>query len=308
MVEVPALPDVVQLAVPGFIVAMLVELLWSRGKKGEKKGGYETRDTLTSLLMGGGNLVVGMLFAGPIGALMVAVSQFAPFHFAEQDYGWHPLVFVLCFVIDDLRYYVYHRAAHEVRWFWGHHVTHHSSQHYNLSTALRQPWGFELSLSFLFRLPLVLLGFDPLMLAFVGGLNLIYQFWIHTEYIGRFPAWFEAVFNSPSHHRVHHAVNPRYLDANYAGTLIIWDRMFGSFVEERSEEPTRYGLVHQIGTYNPLRVGFHEWVAMFWDVVRPGLRVRERLGYVFGPPGWSHDGRRETSRQIKERWRKMVGG
>ncbi len=308
MVEVPALPDVVQLAVPGFIVAMLVELLWSWGKKGEKKGGYETRDTLTSLLMGGGNMVVGMLFAGPIGALMVAVSQFAPFHFAEQDYGWHPLVFVLCFVIDDLRYYVYHRTAHEVRWFWGHHVTHHSSQQYNLSTALRQPWGFELSLSFLFRLPLVLLGFDPLMLAFVGGLNLIYQFWIHTEYIGRFPAWFEAVFNSPSHHRVHHAVNPRYLDANYAGTLIIWDRMFGSFVEERSEEPTRYGLVHQIGTYNPLRVGFHEWVAMFWDVVRPGLRVRERLGYVFGPPGWSHDGRRETSRQIKERWRKMVEG
>src|SRR3546814_77230 len=133
--------------------------------------------------------------------------------------------------------YVFHRAAHRVRWFWASHVIHHSSQHYNLSTALRQTWTGFFSLTFLFRLPLFLIGFPPAMVFFCAGLNLIYQFWIHTEAIGRMPRWFEAVMNTPSHHRVHHGVNPRYLDANYAGVFIIWDKMFGSFVPERDDDP-----------------------------------------------------------------------
>jgi hypothetical protein len=140
------------------------------------------------------------------------------------------------------------------------------------------------------------------MLAFVGGANLVYQFWIHTELIRRFPAPIEYVFNTPSHHRVHHARNPRYLDANYAGTLVVWDRWFGTFVPERDDEPCEYGLVCNLGTFNPVRIALHEWVAMARDVVRPGLSVRQRLGYVIGPPGYSHDGTRYTTASLKARW------
>jgi hypothetical protein len=151
------------------------------------------------------------------------------------------------------------------------------------------------------RAPLILLGFHPAMVLFCGGLNLIYQFWIHTEAIGRMPRWFEAVMNTPSHHRVHHGRNPRYLDANYAGVFIVWDRLFGTFVPESEEERPDYGLVRNIGTFNPLRVAFHEWVAVFRDMTRPGLTPRQRLMYAVAPPGWSHDGSRLTSEEIKAR-------
>jgi len=295
---VPPLPDVVQWAVPFFVAAMLLEL-WL-GRRGGAR--YETRDTLTSLVMGGGNLAVGLLFAAPIGWWASTVAAWAPFPLAERAWGWHPLVFALCFILDDLRYYAYHRAAHEVRWLWANHVTHHSSQHYNLSTALRQPWAFEITLGFLFRLPMLLLGFHPAMLALVGGLNLVYQFWIHTELVGRLPAWVEAVFNTPSHHRVHHATNPRYLDANYAGTLIVWDRIFGTFVPERADDPPRYGLVHQLATFNPLRVGFHELYAVLRDQAQGGLGWRDRLVLAFGPPGARPGGGGSTSADQKRAW------
>ena len=149
------------------------------------------------------------------------------------------------------------------------------------------------------RAPRIVLGFHPAMVLFCGGLNLIYQFWIHTEAIGKMPRWFEAVMNTPSHHRVHHGRNARYLDANYAGVFIVWDRLFGTFVPEQAEEKVDYGLVQNLGTFNPLRVAFHEWVALFRDALQPGLRLRERLAYAFGPPGWSHDGSRDTTEQIK---------
>ena len=205
----------------------------------------------------------------------------------------------LCFVVDDLRYYWYHRIAHRCRWVWAEHVIHHSSQHYNLSTALRQSWTGTFTGMFLLRIPLALLGFHPVLLLFVGGLNLVYQFWIHTETIGRMWRPIEFIFNTPSHHRVHHATNPRYLDSNYAGTLIIWDRMFGSFVPEQDEDMPRYGIVKNIGTFNPLRVAFHEWIDMFGDAARPGLTFRQRMAYLFAPPGWSHDGSRKGSGELK---------
>ncbi|RMD89524.1 MAG: sterol desaturase family protein, partial [Alphaproteobacteria bacterium] len=126
-------------------------------------------------------------------------------------------------------------------------------------------------------------------------------FWIHTETIGRLPRWFEAVFNTPSHHRVHHATNPRYLDSNYAGTLIIWDRLFGTFVPEDETEPCRYGIVRQLGTFNPLKVAFHEWIGILRDLFR-ARSLRELAGYLFGPPGWSPDGSRLTSDLLKARW------
>jgi hypothetical protein len=149
------------------------------------------------------------------------------------------------------------------------------------------------------RAPLILMGFHPAMVLFVGGLNLIYQFWIHTEAIDKLPRWVEAIMNTPSHHRVHHGRNPRYLDANYAGVFIIWDRMFGTFVPELDSDRPQYGLVYNIGTFNPLRVAFHEWVGVFTDMTQRGLSLRERLNYAIMPPGWSHDQSRSTSEGIK---------
>jgi hypothetical protein len=163
-----------------------------------------------------------------------------------------------------------------------------------------------LSLAFLFRLPLFVIGFPPAMVFFVVGVNLVYQFWIHTEVIGRLPGWFEAVMNTPSHHRVHHGVNPRYLDRNYAGVFIVWDRMFGPFQPERADDPPRYGIVRQLGSFNILWAAFHEWIGIARDVwSAPGWR--NKLRYSLREPGWSHDGSRATSDTIKAAWQAGQG-
>jgi len=145
----------------------------------------------------------------------------------------------------------------------------------------------------------VFLGVHPLLLGFVGALNLIYQYWIHTEAIDRLPNWVEAIFNTPSHHRAHHGTNPRYLDSNYAGIFIIWDKVFGTFVPENREEKISYGLVQNIETFNPLKVAFMEMWSAIKDVCKPGLTVTQRFKYLLAPPGWSHDGSRKNSIQIK---------
>jgi sterol desaturase/sphingolipid hydroxylase (fatty acid hydroxylase superfamily) len=244
--------------------------------------------------MGTGNVVAGILLGIVSYTALLWVWQFR-----FLDLGVSLWVFVAAFLLDDLRYYWYHRFAHRVRWIWAEHVNHHSSQHYNLSTALRQSWTGLFTGMFVLQAPLVLLGFHPAVIAFTFGFNLVWQFWIHTETIGKMWGWFEFVFNTPSHHRVHHATNPRYLDANYAGTLIVWDRMFGTFVEELEEDSPRYGIVRNLGTFNPLKVAFHEYVGIFKDVFAPGLTLRQRLAYLFAPPGWSHDGSRQTSESLK---------
>jgi sterol desaturase/sphingolipid hydroxylase (fatty acid hydroxylase superfamily) len=292
MIEPLSYPDVVNMAVPVFVILILLELFWI-WRKG-RGGRYEARDALTSLLMGAGNVAAGILLGFIAWGFFTWLWQFRLF-----DLGTSLWVVLLVFVLDDLRYYWVHRFGHRIRWVWASHVNHHSSQHYNLTTALRQTWTGTFTMMMLVRAPLLLLGFHPAMILFVGGVNLIYQFWIHTEAIGRLPRWVEAVMNTPSHHRVHHGRNPRYLDANYAGVFIVWDRMFGSFVPELDEEPVEYGLVQNLGTFNPLRVAFHEWIGMFGDMLRPGLTLRERLAYALAPPGWSHNGSRDTSEIIK---------
>lgn len=286
-------PDIVALAVPVFVLLVLLELVaW----KVTGRGRYETRDAAASLAMGLGNQIAP-LFGGA--ALLSAVWTWAyQFRLFEIPNSWWALL--LCFVLDDFRYYWLHRIGHERRWFWASHVVHHSSQHYNLTTALRQTWTGDILGGLLFKSPLVLIGFHPAMLAFVFGINLIYQFWIHTEMIDRLGP-FEKVFNTPSHHRVHHATNAKYLDSNYAGVLIIWDRMFGTFVEEDRDERPRYGIVKNLGSFNPFVIAFNEWIGIVRDL-RSARSLREVLGYTFGPPGWSPDGARLTSAKIKERW------
>src|SRR6476646_10398679 len=248
------LPNPVDYAVPGFVLLILIEMMIARAKD---KRRYCPRDTLNSMLMGFGSTIAGALSGGLIYGLAVTLYEH---RLATIPYAWW--AWILCFVLDDFAYYVFHRSAHRVRWFWASHVNHHSSQHYNLSTALRQTWTGFLTLGFAFKLPLVLLGFHPAMIAIVGGFNLIYQFWIHTEAIGRMPRWFEAVMNTPSHHRVHHATNPRYLDRNYAGVFIVWDKLFGTFEPEVEDERIRYGIIKQLGSFNLLHSVFHEWIGI----------------------------------------------
>jgi sterol desaturase/sphingolipid hydroxylase (fatty acid hydroxylase superfamily) len=282
----------VDYAVPAFVLLVVAEMLWARKRAPEK---YEPRDTLTSLALGTGSTVAGALF----GSVMLGVAYWG-FEYRITTIPWTWWAWIACFVLDDFLYYVFHRSAHRVRWFWAAHVNHHSSQHYNLSTALRQTWTGFFAFTFLFRLPLVFLGFHPAMILFVGAVNLIYQFWIHTEAIGKLPRWFEYIMNTPSHHRVHHATNPRYLDRNYAGVFIIWDRMFGTFTEEVGDEQIRYGIVKQLGSFNLLWSVFHEWIGIARDVW--GAPWQHKFSYMWRPPGWSHDGSRDTSEIIRARW------
>ncbi|NVL01244.1 sterol desaturase family protein [Ruegeria pomeroyi] len=295
MIETLSFPDPTQLAVPFFIAAILIEFLWIAMKK--RGGRYETRDAVTSLIMGAGSVAEGILLGFIAWAFFMLLWRVTPL-----DMGTSIWAVLICFVLDDLRYYWVHRFGHRVRWVWASHVNHHSSQHYNLTTALRQTWTGTFTFMMVVKAPMVLLGIHPALVLFCGGLNLIYQFWIHTEAIDKLPRWFEAVMNTPSHHRVHHGRNPRYLDCNYAGVFIIWDKMFGTFVPEQEDEKVDYGLVHNLGTFNPLRVAFHEWLGIWRDVTQPGLSLRQRLAYAFAPPGYSHDGSRETSEGIKARY------
>ncbi|WP_304166003.1 sterol desaturase family protein [Phenylobacterium aquaticum] len=288
--------DPVALAVPFFVLAVILEIALAKARVAHAH--YETKDTFASLGMGFGRNIFGVLTAGVTFAATIWVWNHRAFTVPFGAWwGW-----VAVFFLEDLTYYWFHRLSHERRFWWAAHVNHHSSQHYNLSTALRQTWTGGLSGTWLLWLPLAWLGFSPAQIAIQQGISLVYQFWIHTEAIKRMPAWFEAVFNTPSHHRVHHARNPRYLDRNYAGILIIWDRMFGTFEPELDAEPPRYGIVKNLADFNLLRVAFHEWIAIGKDLA--GSRSpREVVGYLFGPPGWSPDGSRDTSTMLKAQWR-----
>ncbi|VWX58959.1 sterol desaturase family protein [Sphingorhabdus sp. 109] len=290
------LPSPTLWAIPFFVITVALEWLWSRKSRTIR---YETKDALTSLALGSGSVVAGVLTGGLVLALSLWVYEHRIF---DLQLGWPNILWIvpLAFVLDDFAYYWFHRTAHRVRWFWASHVIHHSSQHYNLSTALRQTWTGFFSLSFLFSMPLFYLGIPPALVFFLSGLNLVYQYWIHTEAIDRMPRWFESVMNTPSHHRVHHATNPRYLDRNYAGVFIIWDKMFGTFEPETDAEKIQYGIVKNLDSFNLLWAAFHEWIGIakdFWSAP-----WRYKINYLIKPPGWSHDGSRESSETIKARW------
>lgn len=270
-------PEPTLFAVPLFIVSMVVEsrLLGRDAAKERALLGYERRDTVASLGLGIGSL----FFVTPINlGTFVIASLLWPLRLV--DLGTGPLAWAVALVGWDFLFYWHHRAEHRVRLLWACHVNHHSSEHFNLSTALRQPWTPVAT--WLFYPLLALVGVAPWIIMFAGGLNLIYQFWVHTELVGRMPRWFEAVLNTPSHHRVHHGSNALYIDKNYAGILIVWDRLFGTFQVE--EERVVFGLTKNIDTFNLFRIAFHEYVDIARDVWRlPG--AKNKLLAVFGPPG-----------------------
>jgi sterol desaturase/sphingolipid hydroxylase (fatty acid hydroxylase superfamily) len=288
----PTLPSPVELAIPAFILLVLLEIGVTRVKR---LPAYEIRDTAASLAMGLGNLAIGLV-AG-IGAY-TALNWVYQFHLLDLRYHWWSFLLVL--FAEDLTYYWFHRLSHRCRFWWAAHINHHSSQHYNLSTALRQTWTGGI-FEWVLWLWLAFVGFPPALVIFAKGVSLVYQFWIHTETIGRLPRWIEAVMNTPSHHRVHHATNPRYLDHNYAGIFILWDQLFGTFVDEEASDPCRYGIVRNIGSFNPLRIALHEWVAIGRDM-RAATSWRERLVYLLGAPGRCFDGSRRTTDELRAAW------
>lgn len=280
------MPDLIHIAIPFFVGLILLELVLTARRRTRN---YHPKDAWSSIAMGLGNLLIGLLTKGLVFGAFMLVYQFRLF-----DLGFHWWAWVLVVFADDFSYYWFHRCSHNVRFFWASHVIHHSSRKYNLATALRQTWTGTITGSFLFHLWMPLLGFHPLMVLTMKSISLLYQFWIHTEMIDRLPRWFEAFFNTPSHHRVHHASNFRYLDRNHAGIFIIWDKLFGTYAEE--EEKPVYGLTKNIDTYNPLRIATHEWGDIFKDLYR---HPRHGWRYLFGPPGWSHDGSRQTSAELR---------
>lgn len=275
-----------------FVFLMIAEMIVSRRRNA---GAYEFRDTATSLFMGLGSLVIDAIYAGIHLAIVLAVYSVHLF-----DIGWSWWALIICFFAEDLVYYWGHRLSHEHRLWWASHVIHHSSQHFNGSTALRQSWTGLLGIGFFIRLPLFFIGFPPAMVYLFVVITAAYQLWVHTEAVKRIGP-FEWILNTASHHRVHHATNPRYLDTNYGGFLIIWDRFFGTFAAEADDEPCRYGIVSNLGTFNLVRVAFHEWAAIGRDIAS-ARSFRDALGFVLGPPGWSPDGSRDTSASIKKKW------
>ncbi|MEV6028089.1 sterol desaturase family protein [Streptomyces sp. NPDC052036] len=265
-------------AIPAFVLLVVVEVLSYRFLPDDDERGYELRDTVTSMSMGAGSQVIALPWKVVTVVAYAAVFTVSPWHLSPAS-GW---TWVLLFFAEDLAYYAFHRAHHRVRVLWASHVVHHSSLRFNLSTALRQSWTPMTTLPF--WLPLALLGIPPWMILLEQSVSLIYQFFLHTERVDKLWRPVEWFFNTPSHHRVHHGSNRVYLDRNYGGILIVWDRLFGTFEPER--ERAVYGLTKNIGTYNPLRVAFHEY-AEAWRDVRAARRWRDRAGYLFGPPGWS---------------------
>ncbi|MCA9767054.1 MAG: sterol desaturase family protein [Carnobacterium sp.] len=290
--EIPEIPNLIHYAIPFFFFTLIIEIIVDAR---EKNNSYETKDAITSITMGLGNVFLGLISKGLVfGAFILIYDNFRLFTIPFTWWAW-----VLILFVEDFTYYWFHRTSHESRFFWASHVVHHSSQHYNLSTALRQTWTGSF-LSFVFWLWLPLLGFHPVMILAQMSISLLYQYWIHTELIKKMPTWFEAIFNTPSHHRVHHATNPQYLDRNHAGIFIIWDKLFGTF-EPEVEKPI-YGLTKNIGTFNPLYVAFHEWMAMFKDAFMSKTSLGKRLLYFIKPPGWRHDGTGILADDLRKEW------
>jgi sterol desaturase/sphingolipid hydroxylase (fatty acid hydroxylase superfamily) len=275
---------------PLVLGSALIEGLWLSRTRGK---GYNWKEWATSL----GDVAVRRLLAfAPFGIL-------APVYFWAYDRRLFTLSadsaggVLLLFVSLEFFYYWFHRASHTIRWFWNAHSVHHSPNSFTLATAYRLGWLGKFTGATIFFTPIMLLGFEPVTVLIALQLNLIYQFWIHAEWIPRL-GWLEYVLNTPSAHRVHHSRNPEYLDANYGGVLIVFDRLFGSYIAERADVPCQYGLVTPVTTYNPIRINFDPWIGLAKDLA--GARsVHDAWMFLFGPPGWRPDGKGLTTRELR---------
>ncbi|WP_290868083.1 sterol desaturase family protein [Aquabacterium sp.] len=264
---------------PLFLLAVAIEWWRWRGQ-----GRHHVKDTLASLNLGG---VYTLVDVALVLTLVLPAMDWVWAHSLTRI-ALTPLSFAALYLGVELCYYGFHRASHRIRWFWCAHVVHHGSTFMNFGTAMRQSWLYGIAGNWLFYLPMVWIGFEPRWVLFALSCNLAYQFFVHTRWVGRLHPAIEFVFNTPSHHRAHHGRNPRYIDRNYGGTLIVFDRLFGTFVEET--EPVDYGLVRPVYGHNPLWLTLHEWVAMGRDMLAPGP-LSLRLRHLWAPPEWARPGR-----------------
>lgn len=260
-----------------FLLLVFCEVVWRKFIREEDYGGAEAAASI--------GIAIGRAIAKPVmifalAGLYVFVYQWRIYTF-DMTKWWS---WVLVFVGADFIYYWMHRFKHEIRWMWADHAVHHSGNRMNVFMNFRLGWTGLIVGTWLMHLPLVLVGFSPSAVITTYALSLVWQAWIHTDMIGKLWSPLELVLNTPSHHRVHHSRNPVYLDKNYAGILIIWDRMFGTFQEELEDEPCDYGLVQRLTSVNPVKIAFNEWGNLIRDV-RNATTWRERFRQAFGYPG-----------------------
>jgi sterol desaturase/sphingolipid hydroxylase (fatty acid hydroxylase superfamily) len=281
-------PELLLLALaPLFFVCILFEWLWGdKGNKLPKSAKYRPAEVACNFVLAGmhqgADLLTGLLIA----SVYLSVFDWRLF---DIEMNWQ--AFLILMVAQDFCYYWFHRASHRIRWMWAAHVVHHSSENMNFSTAFRQSLMYPLAGMWVFWLPLVVIGFDPNWVIFVVLLNLGLQFFVHTQAVKSLGP-LEWVINTPSHHRVHHGRNPQYIDKNYAGILIIWDRLFGTY--EKEVETVEYGITKPVNSFNPIKVTFSEWRDMFFEASSANLSITGRLKILFAPPGTQNRDRQNS--------------
>lgn len=266
---------------PIFLIAFMLE--YAAAKRRGKLTAFHWKEIIANLLLGSSyQIAEGVAWLFVTGAIFAWVYQFRLFDVPVNAWTVLPI-----FVLVEFCYYWFHRSSHRIRWWWAAHVPHHSGETMNFTTAMRQSVLNAVVGIFIFYLPPVILGVPPAVVMFMLAVDLSYQYFVHTEAVGKLPAWFEYIFNTPSSHRVHHGRNPQYIDKNYGGVLIIFDRMFGTW--EPEVEKVDYGIPRQIRSYNFLVLNFHEFVDMLRDVMAPGPWL-QRLKHLWMPPDWERQG------------------
>ncbi|MBC7694753.1 MAG: sterol desaturase family protein [Burkholderiales bacterium] len=280
----------IKLSIPIYALVIGIEILYSYWH--EKKY-YSTKGLLSNIYLTTLNFSLDILVRG---ICLGVLWYFQRFEFVGIDKTIHPIIYWTALLLaEDFLFYWMHRVDHYCRFFWAVHVTHHSSEEFNLTVGFRSS-VFQPLYRFIYFIPLSLFGFDPLDVMFMYAATQIYGILIHTKTVGNLGIleWF---LSTPSHHRVHHASNVKYLDKNMGMIFIIWDRVFGTFAKE--EDEVVYGLTTNLKSYNPVTMVFHEWQAIFTDLKKQ-ISLKHKFLYIFGPPGWSHDGSRKTSQQLRD--------
>jgi sterol desaturase/sphingolipid hydroxylase (fatty acid hydroxylase superfamily) len=282
------------ISTPIYIIVIGLEILLSNI---QRQTSYTLKDTVQNVYLMLANAAIDLLFRGIY--IGIILTFFYTHRFGEMQQGW--MYWVALFIAEDFMYYWLHRADHHCRLFWATHVTHHSSEKFNFTVGFRSS-VMEPLYRFVYFIPVAAFGFKPLDIAFVYAATQIWGILVHTEKINKL-GWLEYILVTPSHHRVHHASNPKYLDKNMGMFLIIWDKMFGTFQPELpadNYQQVKYGLTKALDNEKPVNVIFHEWRSMWTDLRRKDVSFKNKMGYLFGPPGWSHDGSRKTSDQMRE--------
>lgn len=286
------------LSTPVYLIAIGLELIITHFQL--KRDVYTIKDTLVNVYFNVFNTVVDILCRlFYLVILQTLFDKIAFIHWSHLGFSY----WICLLILVDFAFYWMHRFDHEIRFFWAVHVTHHSSEEFNFTTGFRSSI-LEPAYRFVYFIPIALLGFHPIDILFMYSLTQIWGTFVHTKLIGNLGNFVEYIFVTPSHHRVHHASNTRYLDKNMGMFLIIWDRMFGTFQKElpaEEYEPIHYGITKKIEHPNAFRLVFHEWIQLVQDATQKGLSLRERCAYIFGPPGYSHDGSRTTTKDLQRK-------